>query len=148
MTVEIVEYKTVEAILQAYLPFELDECASFGGIDDEGNEREISVEDVIASIKINRFWGFADSKQQKIHVWIDDVAPPEKKQLVAFLAHERAHLLQPDDSEEFKNLSKEQKMAFIKESDDEFEADVFGEVAAFAYEEATRLMTASQASDT
>jgi len=106
----------------------IEEIQSMGGFDANGNETEISVEEMLAGEATMNCWGFCDTNTGDVHVWFK----PECSmgELIFLLAHEMGH----DQAE--RGLTITQSVIVPEE---ERNADMYAEVAQLSWLMAERL---------
>lgn len=114
-------YKSLDEILLASIGDEtltletLGEC-TMGGVTEDGDEMDLTMEQTRECIEEQGIWGFVDEKNT-IHVWIKDqnVRPVE---IIGFFAHEIGHKVGKPHKDEYR---------------EELRADLYREVAELAF---------------
>jgi hypothetical protein len=110
-------HKTLEELLCLMWGGESLEGSTFGGFDGDGNEYELSFDEMVGNIKEMGCYGFVDSKQS-IHFWVDtDIVSPVD--FIGMMAHEKGHLTRPFHRDEMR---------------EEMKAERYGEAASFAFQ--------------
>jgi len=90
---KIIRHNTLDDLLAALYEISVEELQSseMGGCDLNGDEYAFPYDEICSHIKVERCYGYADHKNQEIHLWIDAEDPPEFAGLLALLSHEIAH---------------------------------------------------------
>ena len=90
--------------------------SEFVGIDEDGGEIEVPMDDVYAGMRALGCWGWVDTGNYVIHAWAENDADP--LQIMHFLAHEIGHVTGTPDADDF---------------EEEMRAEQYGYVAKLAY---------------
>jgi hypothetical protein len=100
------------------------ESSTCGGFDGDGNEYELSFDEMVGNIKEMGCYGFVDSKQV-IHFWVDlDIVSPSD--FIGMMAHEKGHLTRPFHRDDMK---------------EEIKAEKYGDAASFAFQIYTNILS-------
>lgn len=90
--------------------------SGFMGIDENGNDVDIPMEDVYAGMRSLGCWGWVDTEKLIIHSWAEKNTDP--MQIMHFLGHEIGHVTGAADEDDF---------------EEEMRAEQYGHVAKLAY---------------
>lgn len=83
------------------------------GVDEDGNEIEITQEQTLQAMRSMGFWGFVDTTTRTIHAWADPATPDNA--IMEFLGHEIGHITgQPDASDWEEEMRADQYGSLVK----------------------------------
>jgi len=125
---KIVQYESLETLLAAHFQTTVEDLrqSQHGGMTEDGREIEFTFEEMCENITIGGCYGFADQKNQEVHVWISKENPPAFETLLSLMSHEVAH-----------NTGKQCE----DDIEEEKRAEMFSDVAVKAYSMCKELLS-------
>lgn len=80
-----------------------------GGEDERGVEIEMTLQELFDGMVENKYWGFADLKARKIHIWVAAGFEIETDVLRILIGHEVGHILEQKQLDENPYIAEEQR---------------------------------------
>jgi hypothetical protein len=96
--ISLVVHPTPDHICRIYFQVDTDndpeEDFRYFGIDQAGEETEVTWKEMLDGMQSTGCWGFAATKQKEVHLWVDSTF--NRRNLLALLAHEIGHIVEKE----------------------------------------------------